>query len=87
MPLYTPPTWKKWGVMEGSLKYSVPTCFCVYRMGGVWQSIQIPGADNPIVKNCDTDAATGLFLFFTTPTVVSAGLAAELVAFGQGTIT
>lgn len=86
MALYTPPTWKRWGVLEGSLKFSVPTCFLVYRQGGVWHSVQTPGADSPVVKNCDTEAATGQFLFFTTPTVVSSAIAAELVAFGQGTI-
>ena len=85
MPLYTPPQWRNYQTMEGSLRYSVPTSFCVYRKAGVWYSTQSPGVGE--LTGFDTDAASGLQLVFYTPTVIPSSLVAELTAFGVGTIT
>lgn len=78
--LYTPPQWRNYRQIEGSLRYSVPTSYCVYRKGGVWHSTITPGIDE--LTGFDTDPATGLQLVFYTPTIIPNSLVAELTAFG-----
>ena len=85
--LYSPPTWNNVSVLRGSLRVKQPTCYLVYRQGGVWNSVQSPGMGTPDVTQVDTDAASGLKLFFYTPTIIPNSLVAQLTAFGQGTIT
>lgn len=75
--LYTPPQWKNVGIFEGSLRYGVPTSFCVYQMNGVWHSVQTPGVDQ----------LTGAKYVFPSPVVVSDALAASLATFGVGTLS
>jgi hypothetical protein len=77
--LYTPPTWRNVQVMEGALRYGVPTSTVVYRQAGVWHNVQIAGVDQPVVLACDVDSS-GLRLFFSTPTPVPDSLFAELSA-------
>ena len=83
--LYTPPQWLNVGTIEGSLRYSVPTSTCVYRLNGAWFNVAIPGMDNPVVANCDVwvdaaNSANTLRLFFTKPMVVPGALHDELAA-------
>lgn len=72
--LYSPPTWRHVQVMEGALRYGVATSTLVYRLGGVWYNQELAGIDQPVVDDCDTDAASGLRLFFTHPIVVPGSL-------------
>lgn len=83
--LYAPPTWRNPGIFEGSLRYSVPTSYCVYRKGGVWYSTITPGIDE--LTGIDTDAGSGMTLLFDRPKVIPSTLQPELAAFGQGTLT
>lgn len=78
--LYSPPTWRHVQVMEGALRYGVATNTLVYRQGGVWYNQQNAGMDQPVVADCDTDAQSGLRLFFTKPMVVPDWLHDELAA-------
>lgn len=78
--LYSPPTWRHVQIMEGSLRYGIATNTLVYRQGGVWYNQELAGIDDPVVASCDTDAASGLFLFFTCPTVVPDSLHDALAA-------
>ena len=75
--LYSPPTWRNVQTLVGSLRYGIPTNYCVYRKGGSWYSSVSPG-----IGELD-----GADYVFTTPTVVPDSLVAELTAFGQGTLT
>lgn len=78
--LYTPPTWLHHQVMEGSLIYSIPTCYGVWRQGGIWNIQRVFGIGNPNVALMDVDPQQGLLLF-TTPTKVTDTIAAQLAAF------
>ena len=89
--LYRPPTWRNVAIIEGSLRYGVPTSTCVYRQGGVWHNIQDAGIDQPVVADCDVwvdpdpdlslnRPAPTLRLFFTKPMVVPGELHDELAA-------
>lgn len=80
MALFTPPTWRMVTRMEGALRYGFPVCTVVYRQGGVWHNLQTAGVGNPVVADVDTDAASGLLLFFSTPTPVPSALEAEITA-------
>jgi hypothetical protein len=75
--LYTPPQWRNPIILEGSLRVSIPTSYCVYRKNGVWTSTQSPGVG-------ELDGADHMYY---TPTIIDPSLVAELTAFGQGTIT
>lgn len=77
--LYSPPTWRHVQAIEGALRYGVTTSTLVYRQGGTWYNQELAGIDDPVVKDCDTDPS-GLFLFFTCPTVVPDSLHDELAA-------
>ncbi len=83
--LYTPPQWRNYQTIEGSLRYSVPTSYCVYRKGGVWYSTQTPGVGE--LTGIDTDAGSGMALLFDRPKVIPSTLQPELVTFGIGTLT
>ena len=76
--LYSPPTWRNVALMEGALRYGVPTSTVVYRTGGVWHNVMTAGMDDP-AKTADVDSS-GLVLFFTRPTVVPDSLFAEMSA-------
>ena len=75
--LYTPPQWRNVGIFEGSLRYSIPTSYCVYKKNGSWVSTQNPGVDE----------LTGATYVFPSPVVVSDALATELTSFGVGTLS
>jgi hypothetical protein len=77
--LFTPPRWLHHQVMEGSLVYSIPTCYGVYRQGGAWFQFQTQGIGNPDTYAMDIDPTQGR-LFFTTPTKVTAAIAADITA-------
>jgi hypothetical protein len=72
--LYTPPLWQNRGRIRGSLTYRIPTSTTTFKLGGVWHNVQSPGVGV-------TDGATYVF---STPTVVSDALAAEIAASGVG---
>jgi hypothetical protein len=76
--LYTPPTWRLVGQIEKALRYGVVRPTVVYRVGGVWHSLQEPGIGNPDVTT--VDVANGQLLYFDRPTVVPDSLFAELSA-------
>lgn len=78
--LYKPPTWRNVVPMGGALNPGITTSTCVYRQDGVWHNVITAGMDNPVVTDCDVDAATGLRLFFTKPMVVPGSLHDELAA-------
>jgi hypothetical protein len=75
--IYTPPQYRMHQVMEGSLRYYIDTSTTVYKLNGVWGNITSPGVGQ-------LDGATYIF---NTPTVVSDAVAAELAAYGVGTLT
>lgn len=83
--LYKPPTWRNVQVMEGALRYGVPTSTVVYRQNGVWFNIHTAGVDQPVVADVDiwvdpNNAYNTLRLFFTKPMVVPGDLYAGLSA-------
>lgn len=78
--LYTPPTWRNPSVMAGSLRCGVATSTVVYRLNGVWFNQMTAGMDQPVIKDCDIDEASGLRLFFNKPMVVPGSLHDELAA-------
>lgn len=76
--LYSPPTWEHVQPIEGSLRYSVTTCTTTYKLAGVWVNVQVTGVGE----------TTGADYIFTTPTVISDALAAEMQSAGvPGTYT
>lgn len=75
--LYTPPQWRNVQIMEGALRYGIPTSTVTYKLNGVWYNTQTPAIG-------ETDGATWMFY---TPTIVDSATAAELTAFGVGTVT
>ena len=77
--LYSPPTYKQHDVMVGALRYYVDTSTTVYRLGGVWFNVLMPGMDNPNPSLCDK-ASDGTLCYFNTPTVVPAELHDGLAA-------
>lgn len=78
--LYRPPTWHNVIPMGGALNIGFETSTVVWRQGGVWHNAMTAGMDNPVIKDCDVDAETGLRLFFNKPMVVPDTLYAELLA-------
>lgn len=78
--LYTPPTWRYVGMVEGSLRCGITTSTLVYRMNGVWFNQLEAGVDNPVVADVDVDPRSGMRLFFTKPMVVPGWLYDELYA-------
>jgi hypothetical protein len=75
--LYTPPQWRNTQQMEGSLRYSINTSTVTYRVAGVWHNSVDAGVDQ----------LAGADLIYTSPTVVPDDVAAQLVAYGVGTVT
>jgi len=75
--LYSPPTYKMYRTIKGSLRYYVDTCTTTYKLAGQWFNTRVPGMGV-------TDGATWVF---NTPTIVDSATAAELQAFGIGTVT
>lgn len=75
--LYSPPTWRNVFTMEGSLRAGITTQTTTYRVGGVWFNTQAAG----------TGQLDGADQIFSCPTIVSDVLAAQLIAFGVGTVT
>lgn len=73
--------------MRGSLRYHIDVSTTVFRKAGVWYNVQSPGTDNPNPASCDTDAASGLLLYWNSPLVIPSSLQPELAAFGVGTLT
>lgn len=63
-----------------ALRAGITTSTLVYRQGGTWYNQLEAGMDMPDVTQVDTDAASGLLLFFTRPTVVPDSLYAEMSA-------
>jgi hypothetical protein len=63
--------------MEGALRVKIAASTTTYKSGGTWHNVQSPG----------TGVTDGATYVFNTPTIVSSAVAAELVAFGVGTIT
>ena len=76
--LYSPPTWRNIGMLEGSLRYGVTTSVGVWRIGGVWHSSTTGGLSNPDETQIDVDVTTGIKLFFGRPTLVPDSLVATL---------
>lgn len=68
--LYTPPLWDNVAVMEGSLRYKIPTSTTTYKLNGQWYNVQSPGMGM-------TDGAD---YFFCTPTLVTQALRDEMIA-------
>ena len=64
--------------MHKSLRYGVPTCTGVYRIGGTWHNIQVAGLSNPDETTIDVDATTGIKLYFGRPTLVPDSLVSVL---------
>lgn len=78
---FTPPLRTETVTIAGSLKYSFPVCSTVWKDEfGVWQHQESPSQDV-------LDRASLLLEVSGRPQVVSAGIAAELIAAGIGTIT
>jgi hypothetical protein len=75
--LYTPPQRVETHVIKGSLTYNETISTTVWKINGSWFN-DIQPADESI---------RGFDWFFNTPTVVTDAVAAELVAYGVGTIT
>lgn len=75
--LYTPPTWRNVARICGSLTFGITTSTCTYRLGGQWFNTAQPG----VGELDDADYV------FTRPTPVAADIAAELIAYGIGTVT
>jgi len=75
--------WRNPSMMGWALRASVNTSTVVYRQGGVWYSQEIAGIDQPVIADVDTDAASGLLLFFSRPTVVPDSLHDALAALVQ----
>jgi hypothetical protein len=73
--LYTPPTWRNVGILEGALRAGVTTCTVVWRQGGVWSNTVT--ADMNVLPDVDP---SGLVLLFTRPTVIPSSLVAEMTA-------
>lgn len=80
--LFTPPTWQLHTILESALRAKVTESTTVYRLSGVWHNISNPGYDNPVVANVDVDAASGLRLYFNSPTVVPDNVATDLTNNG-----
>lgn len=78
--LYTPPQWILVSQVMGALCSKVPVSTLVYRMNGTWVNQMGAYMDNPVIKNVDVDAATGLLLYFDRPRVVPGTLYNELLA-------
>lgn len=76
---FSPPTWNRILQMEGALVLNVcPVSTLVYRSGGTWFNVQMPGIGQPdVATQVDTDATTGILLFFTRPTVIPDSLATD----------
>lgn len=64
-------------MFKGSLRFSIPTSYCVYKKAGVWVSTQSPAVDE----------LTGATYTFPSPVVVSDALATELAGTGIGTLS
>lgn len=75
--LYTPPLWRNVQFIMGSLRYSIPTSYCVYKKNGIWYAVQ----------SVSVGELTGADPVYYTPTIVNSATATELAAFGQGTLT
>ena len=85
--LYTPPTWRNVGMMEGSLRSGVATSTIVYRQNGVWHNVFDQGFSNPDVADCDVYLQPNgqpMTLFFTKPTVIPGDLVTGLQAMTKG---
>lgn len=72
--LYTPPQWRNYGIFEGSLRYSVPTSWCVYRKAGNWVASQSPGVG-------DIDSTVDIVI--QGPTVIDPSLVTPLTTFNS----
>jgi hypothetical protein len=75
--LYTPPQREEIHVVKGSLAVRSKISTSVWKVGGLWFNGIEPAGDDWL----------GATWFFNTPTVVSDAVAAELIAYGVGTIT
>lgn len=91
--LYTPPTYRQFFVMKGALRSYIDVSTTVYRLGGTWFNVLVPGIDSPVIADLDV-ASDGTLCCFNTPAFVPNelhdGLAALLPAdssWTPGTLT
>jgi hypothetical protein len=75
---YSPPSYELHTQLERSLRVHITTSTTTYRLGGVWHNVMSPGEDQPVISAVDVDAATGVRLYFNTPTLVPDSLAGTL---------
>ena len=78
MYLFTPPTYRARQIVINSLRYSVPTCTGVWRIGGTWHNQSTSGIGNPDETTIDVDGTTGIKLYFGRPTLVPDSLVSVL---------